>query len=91
MPTPRLAHRRTLLAALASAPLVQARMARAQPAATPRQALGPFYPLDWSGDADADLVRVAGEAAQAQGVVTHLRGRILNVRGEPVPGATVAG
>ena len=30
---------------------------------TPRQTTGPFYPVDWSGDADADLVRVAGEAA----------------------------
>ena len=36
---------------------------------TPQQTTGPFYPVDWSGDADADLVRVAGEAARAQGVV----------------------
>jgi protocatechuate 3,4-dioxygenase, beta subunit len=56
---------------------------------TPRQTAGPFYPVDWSGDADADLVRVAGEAARAQGVVTHLRGRVLDARGEPVPGAVV--
>lgn len=56
---------------------------------TPRQTAGPFYPVDWSGDADADLVRVAGEAARAQGIVTHLRGRVLDVRGDPVPGATV--
>ena len=56
---------------------------------TPRQTAGPFYPVDWSGDADADLVRVAGEAAWAQGVVTHLRGRVLDARGEPVAGAAV--
>ena len=56
---------------------------------TPRQTAGPFYPVDWSGDADADLVRVAGEAAQAQGTVTHLRGRVLDTRGDPVPGAAV--
>jgi len=56
---------------------------------TPRQTTGPFYPVDWSGDADADLVRVAGEAARAQGVVTHLRGRVLDARGEPVSGAVV--
>jgi protocatechuate 3,4-dioxygenase beta subunit len=48
---------------------------------TPRQTTGPFYPLDWSGDADADLARVAGQAERAQGVVTHLRGRVLDVRG----------
>lgn len=64
-----------------------ARPARLPP--TPRQTAGPFYPVDWSGDADADLVRVAGEAAQAQGTVTHLRGRALDTRGDPVPGATV--
>jgi len=88
MLTPRLAGRRHLLAAASLAALAPA-AAHAQLAATPRQTLGPFYPVDWSGDADGDLVRVAGEAAQAQGVVTHLRGRILDARGEPVPGAAV--
>ncbi|HYZ34611.1 MAG TPA: protocatechuate 3,4-dioxygenase [Crenalkalicoccus sp.] len=64
----------------------------AQPAllpATPRQTTGPFYPVDWSGDVDADLVRVAGEAAQAQGTVTHLRGHVLDLRGEPIAGAVI--
>jgi protocatechuate 3,4-dioxygenase beta subunit len=56
---------------------------------TPRQTAGPFYPVDWSGDADADLVPVAGEAARAQGVLTHLRGRVLDARGAPVPDAVV--
>lgn len=62
-------------------------------AVTPRQTTGPFYPVDWpvdgEGDADADLVRVTGATAQAQGVVTHLRGRVLDARGEAVPGARV--
>ena len=58
-------------------------------APTPRQTAGPFYPEDWSGDVNADLVRVTGEAAQAQGVVVHLRGRVLNARGEPAPQALV--
>ena len=56
---------------------------------TPRQTAGPFYPVDWSGDADGDLVRVEGAAAQAQGVVTHLRGRVLDSAGQPVAGALV--
>ena len=30
-----------------------------------------------------------GAAATAQGVVTHLRGRVLDIRGAPVPGAIV--
>jgi len=56
---------------------------------TPQQTAGPFYPVDWSGDADGDLVRVTGAAAQAQGVVTHLRGRVLDAAGRPVAGAAV--
>ncbi|MBW8268237.1 dioxygenase family protein [Caldovatus aquaticus] len=58
-------------------------------APTPPQPAGPFYPLDWSGDVDADLVRLAGEAARAQGTVMHLRGRVLDTRGAPMPGAMI--
>lgn len=84
--TPPLIGRRTL-AALA---LLPAACATAQtPGATPRQTAGPFYPTDWSGDADADLVRVTGAAAQAQGVVTHLRGRLLAADGRPLSGARI--
>ena len=68
--------------------LLAAGSASAQPAGvTPPQVLGPFYPTDWSGDVDADLVRVTGEAAQAQGTVTHLRGRLLTAAGTPLSGA----
>lgn len=56
---------------------------------TPRQSLGPFYPVDWAGDADADLVRVAGEAARALGQVAHVRGRVVDRAGRPVGGAKV--
>ena len=56
---------------------------------TPRQAAGPFYPTDWSGDADADLVRVTGAAAHAQGQVTHLRGRLRAADGAPLAGARI--
>ena len=79
-------------AATAAGALMAGRVGLAQTSSlllTPRQTTGPFYPVDWSGDADADLVRVLGEAARAQGVVTHLRGRVLDARGEPVPGAVV--
>ena len=84
--TPPLLGRRTL-AALA---LLPAACAAAQtPGATPRQTAGPFYPTDWSGDADADLVRVTGAAAQAQGTITHLRGRLLAADGRPLSGARI--
>lgn len=57
--------------------------------ATPAQTEGPFYPTDWTGDIDNDLVRVMGEAAQAQGHVTHIVGRVIDSSGTPVPSAIV--
>ncbi len=56
---------------------------------TPEQTEGPFYPVDWSGDTDADLVQVNGDAARAQGIVTHVRGRVLGADGKPASGARV--
>ena len=56
---------------------------------TPAQTEGPFYPTDWSGDVDNDLVVVTGEAAHAQGQITHILGRILDTSGAPIPGAAI--
>lgn len=56
---------------------------------TPAQTTGPFYPVDWLGDTDNDLVRVAGEAAQAMGQVTHVVGRVLDTSGAPISGARI--
>jgi protocatechuate 3,4-dioxygenase beta subunit len=64
-------------------------LAESQLVRTPRQTEGPFYPVDWSGDIDHDLVAVTGEAARAIGQVTHLSGRVLDIAGQPVAGATV--
>ena len=58
-------------------------------APTPRQTEGPFYPLDWSGDVDNDLVVVRGEAARALGHVAHVMGRVLGPDGGPMKGAIV--
>jgi protocatechuate 3,4-dioxygenase beta subunit len=57
--------------------------------ATPAQTEGPFYPTDWSGDVDNDLVVVTGEAAHAQGQITHILGRILDTSGAPIPDAAI--
>ncbi len=66
-----------------------AQSAVAQAPATPPQTLGPFYPLDWAGDVDGDLVRVAGQDARAQGIVTHLRGQLRDTTGVVIPGAGI--
>jgi protocatechuate 3,4-dioxygenase beta subunit len=57
--------------------------------ATPRQTEGPFYPPDWSGDIDNDLVLVTGESAHALGQVTHVMGRVLDAEGHPIEGAQI--
>lgn len=74
-----------------TAGLARAGAARAQQAkqATPRQSLGPFYPVDWDGDRDNDLVVVQGEAARALGTVAHVRGTVVGRDGRPLPGAIV--
>ena len=56
---------------------------------TPQDAEGPFYPRTFPGDADHDLMRVAGRAGPAQGRPLFLAGRVLAVDGTPLSGATL--
>jgi len=56
---------------------------------TPWQTEGPFYPDRLPLDADNDLVIVSNALTPAVGEVTHLAGRILDARGEPVRGALI--
>ncbi len=83
--------RRELLIGATAAALVPSLPALAADSArltvTPGQTEGPFYPVAFPADMDNDLVRVEGRQAQALGQVTHVVGRVLNRRGEPVRGA----
>jgi protocatechuate 3,4-dioxygenase beta subunit len=81
--------RRRLLQALAgggalalAAPLARA----ASLVATPRQAKGPFYPLDLPLDRDNDLVRVSGQGRIAHGEILDVYGRLLDEAGRPLSG-----
>lgn len=56
---------------------------------TPRQTTGPFYPVDLPLDRDNDLARVVGAASPAQGQITHLFGRVLDERDQPIAGARI--
>jgi protocatechuate 3,4-dioxygenase beta subunit len=74
------------LAALGQPALVLARTASLAP--TPADSKGPFYPEDWSGEADADLLTV-GSRLHERGTPLLITGRVLATDGSPLAGATV--
>lgn len=81
-----LSRRRMLQAAIAgvavgaAAPLV---------AETPRQIEGPFFPNRPQPEKDADMTRLAGHKARAQGEVVDIAGRVLDEAGKPIAAALV--
>src|SRR5215813_7375171 len=84
--------RREMLAWIAAgliAPPITASAASAPLILTPGQTEGPFYPVSFPADMDADLVLVKGQAALAMGQIAHVSGRVLDHRGEMVRGAIV--
>jgi protocatechuate 3,4-dioxygenase beta subunit len=56
---------------------------------TPRQTEGPFYPDRLPLDTDNDLLIINDHVTPAVGRITHLSGRVLDARGEPVRNALV--
>ena len=58
-------------------------------ARTPKQTEGPFYPDKLPLDTDNDLIIVNDGVTPAVGEVTHLTGRVLDAKGEPLRGALV--
>ena len=49
---------------------------------TPRQTAGPFYPVELPLDDDNDLTRVNGKPGKAQGTISDLSGRIVDINGK---------
>ena len=58
-------------------------------ARTPKQMEGPFYPDRLPLDTDNDLIIVNDSLSSAVGEITHLTGKILDGRGDPIRGALV--
>ena len=56
---------------------------------TPRQTEGPFYPDKLPLDTDNDLLVVNDGITPAVGEITHLTGRVLDKRGDPIRNALV--
>jgi protocatechuate 3,4-dioxygenase beta subunit len=83
--------RRLFLGALASgAAALTARGAFAEELVrTPPQTEGPFYPDRLPLDTDNDLLIVNDAITPAVGEITHLTGRVLDARGNPLRNAVV--
>ena len=56
---------------------------------TPRIQEGPFYPTKLPRDTDNDLLIINDGITPAAGEVTHLSGRILDAKGDPIRNALV--
>jgi protocatechuate 3,4-dioxygenase beta subunit len=56
---------------------------------TPEQTEGPFYPDHLPLDTDNDLIVVNDGITPAVGEITHLSGRILDAKGDPIRNALV--
>jgi protocatechuate 3,4-dioxygenase beta subunit len=56
---------------------------------TPQMTEGPFYPDKLPLDTDNDLLVINDSITPAVGEITHLTGRILNAKGEPLRNAFV--
>ncbi len=56
---------------------------------TPRQTEGPFYPNKLPLDTDNDLLIINDAITPAVGDITHLSGRILDAKGNPIRNALV--
>src|SRR5438128_1666562 len=56
---------------------------------TPRQTEGPFYPDKLPLDTDNDLLIVNDNITPAVGDITHLSGKVLDAKGNPVKNAVV--
>ncbi|MEM8945859.1 MAG: protocatechuate 3,4-dioxygenase [Planctomycetota bacterium] len=56
---------------------------------TASQTEGPFYPDQLPLDTDNDLLRINDLLTPAVGEVTHLSGRVMNIRGEPMRNVVV--
>lgn len=56
---------------------------------TPRLTEGPFYPDKLPLDKDNDLLIISDSTTPAVGEITHLTGRILDAKGDPIRDATI--
>lgn len=84
--------RRNLLSGglvLGAAALATPRLFAEDLIATPSMTEGPFYPNELPLDTDNDLIIVNNGITPALGEITHLTGKVMDVRGNPIRNAFV--
>lgn len=81
--------RRTFLAALGAGLLTTRGLFAEELVRTARQTEGPFYPNRLPLDTDNDLLIINDAITPAVGEITHLSGRVLDRKGDPVKNALV--
>jgi protocatechuate 3,4-dioxygenase beta subunit len=84
-----LPHRRVFLGTLGAALFTTRGLFADELVKTPAQMEGPFYPNKLPLDTDNDLLIVNETITPAVGEVTHLTGKILDAKGNPVKNALV--
>lgn len=89
--SPRFSSRRSFLnyAAFSTAAMVTPGLLAEELTLTPRQTEGPFYPDRLPLDTDNDLIIINDQLTPGVGEITHLTGRILDAKGEPIRNALV--
>ena len=87
----RLSRRDFAMGGLAATGLVLSSGAKALPdrPLTAESAMGPFYPIAKPADSDADLVWLKGHSQKAAGQVIEVSGRVLDMKGDPIPYAAI--
>ena len=56
---------------------------------TPSSTEGPFYPDKMPLDTDNDLIILSDRTTPAVGAISHVSGRVLDLKGNPIPNALV--
>lgn len=82
-------NRRHFLGALGATAALSPAAFAAELLRTPAMTEGPFYPDKIPLDTDNDLIIIGKNTTQAVGEIAHRTGRVLDVNGAPVKGATV--
>lgn len=77
-------NRRKLLLGLGGVMALSVNSAARALLTSPSQTAGPFYPVELPLDDDNDLTVVKGQQGHAQGQITDVSGRIVDINGNPL-------